>query len=247
MSKYSGRSIVSFLRPCPVASPILSSFDGFHLTRGELWILGWLADAGYRPDVYTDIDFHNGFDMAPYKCLVFGTHPEYWTTGMYDQLASYLDQGGSCLYLGGNGVFERGAYIDAQTRMVFWEGVDFGPRTPGLFRRLFPARAERTLLGVTTERCSVVGSPYEVLRDDHVILAGTGLANGDRFGDFGLNTGFGNGKASAWEVDTSDGPGARTMPVGCAFEIDPSPDSPLPAGLEVLARASPTPTAWVRR
>ena len=60
-----------------------------HLTRGELWILGWLEREGFRADVYSDLDFHNdGCDAAQYACLVVGTHPEYWTTQMYDNVAS---------------------------------------------------------------------------------------------------------------------------------------------------------------
>lgn len=55
----------------------------------------------------------------------------------------------------------------------------------------------------------------------------------------GLNTGAGNGKASGWEVDTVDGPGAMTVPVGCSIDPSLSPDSPLPDGLQVIARAVP--------
>ena len=161
-------------------SPIGTGFENMHLARAELWILGWLTDEGYRPDVYTDIDFHNGIDLTSYRCLVVGTHPEYWTTGMYDRLVNYLDSGGSLLYLGGNGIFEIGAYTDDQTRM----SVLAGCRIRGLGPRpLPPADAdrepERTVLGVTTERCAVNGSPYEVLLADHPMFAGTGMSNGD--------------------------------------------------------------------
>ena len=240
-SKYSGRARVSFLRPCPPASPIGTGFENMHLARAELWILGWLTDEGYRPDVYTDIDFDNGIDMTSYRCLVIGTHPEYWTTRMYDRLVNYLKSGGSLLYLGGNGIFEVGAYTDRQTRMRFLQGVEFGDRTPAIFRRQTRPRPERTVLGVTTERCAVDGSPYEVLLAEHPIFAGTGMSNGELFGDLGLNTGFGNGKASAWEVDTVDGPGAEGLPVDCSFESGLSPSSALPDGLEVLARGTPDP------
>ncbi len=231
-SKYDGLARTSFLRPMPVASPEAD----FHLTRGELWILGWLERNGFRPDVFTDIDFHNGgCDAGQYRCLVLSTHPEYWTTQMYDNLKAYLDAGGSVAYLGGNGIYENGEYEAGQTGMVFRAGVEDGPRVKALFRVLSPPRPERSVLGVATARCGVEGSAYKVVRADHPLFAGTGLGNGDLFGQAGLNKGYGNGKASAWEVDTSDSPGATSIPPACATEPADVPPSSLPAGLVVLA------------
>ena len=119
--------------------------------------------------------------------------------------------------------------------MVFRAGVEGGPR------------AERSILGVATERCGVSGSAYKVEAANHPLFAGvrlrdkgTGtereLRNGDLFGETGLNTGFGNGKASAWEVDTSSGGGAISIPVKCATEERSVPSSSLPAGLIRLAQ-----------
>jgi hypothetical protein len=212
-----------------------------HLTRGELWILGWLEREGFRPDLYSDIDFHNdGCDAAQYACLIVGTHPEYWTTQMYDNAAAYLDAGGSLLYLAGNGVFEIGTYDNDQTEMLFRNGIEGGPRENALFR--VQGRPERSLLGIATERCGVVGSPFVVQFADHPLFAGTGVADGDIFGNAGLNTGFGNGKASAWEVDTSNGPGSlSTEPADCAMTAQAVPPSILPFGLTRLAAGQPDP------
>ena len=52
-----------------------------------------------------------------------------------------------------------------------------------------------------------------MIEPDHPLFRFTGLPAATKFGDSGLNTGYGNGKASAWEVDTVDGPGATTVPV----------------------------------
>lgn len=234
-SKYSGPARTSFLRPMPGAAPAAD----MHLTRGELWILGWLESHGHRPDVYTDIDFHDdGCDPAQYACLVVGTHPEYWTTQMYDNAAAYLDGGGSLVYLAGNGIFEVGEYDNGRTEMIFRLGIEGGPREDALFRQL--GRPERSLVGVATERCGVEGSPFVVQAAHHPLFAGTAVSNGDVFGDAGLNTGFGNGKASAWEVDTSDGPGATsTAPADCAMSPRVVPLSALPEGLVVLAAGRP--------
>ena len=141
--------------------------------------------------------------------------------------------GGSLLYLGGNGIYEQGTYESDQTGMVFLGGNPDGKRGDALFRRLVPPRPERALLGVATERCKVRGSPYRVCRADHPIFRGTGLSNKETFGDYGLNTGwvpFLNGKASGWEVDTSDGPGATHYPVDCSSDAGTDvPPSALPA------------------
>lgn len=231
-SKYTGLARTSFLRPNPGAAP---ESDG-HLTRGELWILGWLEQAGYRPDLYTDIDFHNdSLDPAQYRCLVVGTHPEYWTTQMYDNLLGYLAAGGSLAYLGGNGLFETGEYDDDQTTMIFRLGVEGGPRSAALFR-VHAERAERAVLGVATERCGVLGSPYVVREADHQLFVGTGVSNGDEFGTHGFNLGFGNGQASAWEVDTQSGRGATSIPTNCVMDPENMPASTLPSGTTVIAQ-----------
>lgn len=232
-SKYGGAARSSFLRPNPVATPDRS----MHLTRGELWVLGWLAREGYGRDVFTDIDFHRvGLDAAVHRCLIVGTHPEYWSHEMLDRLDAYLNAGGSLAYLGGNGLFELASYETGETGMLFRLGVEGGPRSPAMFRALSPARHERSILGVATERCGVVGSPYVVVAPQHAMLAGTGLRAGDRIGAFGYNTEAGNGQASGWEVDTVDGPGAVGVPDACAMEPVPVPPSSLPPGLVVLAR-----------
>jgi len=237
-SKYSGLARTSFLRPMPTAGPEGEK----HLTRGELWILGWLESQGLQPDVYSDLDFHNdGLDAGQYACLVFGTHPEYWTEQMYDNLVAYLDAGGSVAYLGGNGVFEIGAPDNDQKEMIFRLGVEGGPRELAMFRTR--GKPELAVLGVATERCGVNGSPFLVRAADHDLFAGTGVANGDVFGDAGFNTGlfsFGNGKASAWEVDTSRGAGATGIPApGCLLNPEPVTPSALPADLVILAEGAP--------
>jgi hypothetical protein len=232
---------VSFLRPNPVAAP-----DGLkHLTRGELWVLGWLEREGFQYDLMTDIDFHNeGLDPVQYPRLVLNTHPEYWTLTMYDNLRSYLGSGGTLIYLGGNGIFENGEYVAGQTGMMFRQGVEGGPREPAMFRLLKPPRHERAILGVSTERSGALPAAYLVEdgREGHPLLAFTGLTRSHRrFGDQGFNIwddGVHEGKASGWEVDTADGPGSVGLPEDS--DLDPSafpvPPSALPSGLVVLAR-----------
>ncbi|MGC5173266.1 N,N-dimethylformamidase beta subunit family domain-containing protein [Microbacterium sp. DT81.1] len=240
---------VSFLRPNPNAGPQGAP----HLLRGELWILGWLEREQITYEVLTDVDFadlenvpFNSSATGPqWKALIIGTHPEYWTLRMHDVLQRYLDQGGSLFYLGGNGIFENGEYTPDKTAMVFRAGIERGPREAAMFRLLNPPRHEREILGVATERSGAKGSPYivEPGQAHHPLFQFTNLAEHARFGNFGLNNdtlpgGYSNGKASGWEVDTSDGPGAIGMPADSDLhpEIFPVPPSKLPTGLVVLAR-----------
>jgi hypothetical protein len=251
-SHYQGGADLSFLRPNPSASPVEETYPPFafthpyQLARGELWPLTWLEDSGYHPDVYTDIDLHDGLP-AGYQVLVLTTHPEYWSTQMYDNLRTFLTGGGSLLYLGGNGIWESVEVLPGKTKLRFMGGVENVPATSNahsgnLFRRLMPSRPERAVLGVATEACGVVGSAYRVLAPNHPIMQCAGLSLDQPIGATGLhqalyNTTLTNGAAAGLETDTSAGPGATGYPSLCGFGGDPVPPVTLPAGLEVLAAA----------
>jgi hypothetical protein len=78
---------------------------GNHMLRSEIWLADWLQANAYAVDFHTDLDLHNGLDFTGYRCLILNTHPEYWTIPMMDAVRGFLDEGGSLLYLGGNGTF----------------------------------------------------------------------------------------------------------------------------------------------
>jgi len=237
-SKYSGVERGSFMRPNPSSAPIGESFANHHLARAELWMLGWLEAEGYAPHLFTDLDVHNGEIGTAYDQVVLSAHPEYWTVEMYDWLQAHLQAGGSLLYVAGNGIYEKTTYANDQKELIFLGGVFGGAREPELFRRQ-PGRAERSLLGVATEDCGVGPAPFVVLDAAHPLFAGTGVTNGQVFGTASLNIGGGSytpGRASAWEVDSSAGPGA--VGGGCNAAAPTIPPSTLPAGLRVVARAT---------
>lgn len=112
----SGMSIATRLRPIVNMRPnsTLSEFndDGF--------LLGWFEKAGIDVDVVTDedLDREGVGALEGYQCVVTGNHPEYVSTGMWDALQGFLDQGGRLMYLGGNGFYWR---------------IAFHPRLPGVF------------------------------------------------------------------------------------------------------------------
>jgi hypothetical protein len=237
-SKYDGAEVGSFARPNPSTTPIDDDAVN-HLTRAELWVLNWLEDAGYSMDVYSDYDFHSGIDnFENYKVLILSTHPEYWTTEMLDNLEAYLAAGGSLLYLGGNGVFERCVYIDDADALSFWGGDSTQGRDRNYFRNMTPPRPERAILGVAFVYNNYLTvsppAPYRVEMADHRLFEGTGLANGDLIGEAGLN-----GPASGWEIDTSDSGSAADGVIVTAW-ADNDRGNP-PANIQVLARGANLP------
>ncbi|EPE96950.1 hypothetical protein RGCCGE502_17660 [Rhizobium grahamii CCGE 502] len=78
-----------------------------HLLSVDLKLLKFLARHGIDVDILTDHDLHDGgrSAIAPYRLLLTGSHPEYWSSSMMDGLKDYLTSGGSLAYLGGNGFY----------------------------------------------------------------------------------------------------------------------------------------------
>jgi hypothetical protein len=202
-SKYTNppAAILSFERPSTAATSPIDDGNPNHLTRAELWVTGWLVAAGYVIDVYTDSDFHAGIEgFSDYSAVILSTHPEYWSDQMLGELTAYLDAGGSLLYLGGNGIFERVELDVDNNRMIALNGDETLNRAFCYFRNLDPPRSEKEILGVShrddnyPEKAS-----YAVLRADHRFFSGTQLADYDEIGVDGLN----GGGASGWEMGTS--------------------------------------------
>jgi len=161
--------------------------------------------------------------LENYKALIAHTHPEYWTSEMRDRLEDFLDQGGTLLYLAGNGLFERVEY-DGE-KMILRDGNPDNPRERFWFRNVDPPRPERAILGVAYEQDNWSGdrsdyAPFAVMMDSHRFFQGTGLRNGDIIGQNGRN-----GAASGWEMDSS-----KQLP-------GHSPGAP-PANIQVLAEGT---------
>ena len=87
--------------------------DGWNFTP-DTDINAFLAHLEVGHDIVTDEDLHvEGVDaIAPYRVLVTGSHPEYWSTAMLDALAHWQRNGGRLMYLGGNGFYWRVAFSD---------------------------------------------------------------------------------------------------------------------------------------
>jgi hypothetical protein len=170
-------------------------------------VLTWLEDNGYPFHLYSDHDLHSGIEGISkgrwrYKALILNTHPEYWTIRMYDKLRSYVDGGGSLIYLGGNGIYEQVNYVDPDggamgvlrrtSKQALATCQQDVVRRSCLFRAL--KRPERGILGVGFENVpDLRPAPYKVVAPDHPFFLG--VAN-RRIGTQGLYC-----PASGWEID----------------------------------------------
>ncbi|HZA91109.1 MAG TPA: LamG domain-containing protein [Gemmatimonadales bacterium] len=81
--------------------------DAPHAFPADLYLVDWLEHEEFSFDAITDEDVHHegAALLAPYRVIITGSHPEYWSDPMLAALRSYLDSGGHLMYLGGNGFY----------------------------------------------------------------------------------------------------------------------------------------------
>jgi N,N-dimethylformamidase len=170
-----------------------------HLVVAELWAHRWMREQGFEFDVYSDTDLERGaLSLADYPSLVLVAHPEYWSVAMHDKLESHLSQPQRNLfYLGGNGLYESVSYARDLNTMVMRRGDESLTRSDALFAGPGVNKPQARLLGIAfTGQNYNTHAPFQVQQADHRYFAGTGLKNGDLFGESGLL-----GAASGHEVD----------------------------------------------
>jgi hypothetical protein len=187
---------LSFDRPEPfndiafdeVITDPIEGRQACHLAPAEWRMIGWLEKAGFAFDLYAEPQLDSGtLDLARYRILVLGGHPEYWTRKMYDRVKQWvLHEGGRLLYLGGNGLNCEVTLNDDGRMIVHNENLTslWPEGMRGCESRMhLRHESEANLLGVVfTPAGAMTGAPYQVLDASHWIFAGTGLQNGDLFG-----------------------------------------------------------------
>lgn len=87
--------------------------DGWNFTP-DTNINAFLEHLQLGHDIIADEDIHHDglAALAPYRVLVTGTHPEYWSSDMLAALEQWLRDGGRLMYLGGNGFYWRVAFSE---------------------------------------------------------------------------------------------------------------------------------------
>jgi N,N-dimethylformamidase len=188
---------LSFDRPEPfnhidfeerITDPIEGRQD-CHLAPSEWRLLGWLEREQFDYDFYAETQLDAGvLDLSAYRVLIASVHPEYWTRRMYDRVKRWVFQeGGRLLYLGGNGLncevdlLADGSVVHHNCELSGLDTAGLGGRESRLHIR---HESEANLLGVAfTPAGAMTGAPYRVLDASHWAFIGTGLNNGDTFGE----------------------------------------------------------------
>ncbi|MBL8709493.1 MAG: N,N-dimethylformamidase [Rhodospirillaceae bacterium] len=195
--------------------------------KTDLWqfnadthLTDWLEKKGIPYDVITDDDLHEeGVEcLRPYRCVMTGTHPEYYSKTMLDALQTFTQGGGRLMYMGANGFYWRIAYhaglpgvIEhrrAEDGMRAWFSeageyyMSFTGELSGLWVR--NGRPPNTLVGNAFAAQGFINSvPYHRTpesRDPRVAFMFEGLEKDEVIGDFGTV----GGGAAGWEIDRAD-------------------------------------------
>jgi N,N-dimethylformamidase len=206
---------LSFERPEPlnhipkgteVSDPIRGR-QPCHTAPAEWRLLGWMEREGFDYDLYSEFQLHTGeLDLDAYRVLVLSTHPEYWSREMYSRVKEWVFQrGGRLMYLGGNGLnCEVELTTDPPTmrcrsQLQSASGAMVVNGCESRFHRTF--ESEANLLGVVcTDAGIMTAAPYQVRDSRHWAFHGTGLREGDTFGERSLHERIPGG-ASGHETD----------------------------------------------
>lgn len=196
---------VTFLRPSTttgIEAPGRISHTLYH----DLLLLNWLDGQGIGYDTYIDGDLDaDGSWLGSYQALILGSHPEYWSATMRQNVVNYLNGGGHLICTGGNGFYEEISFVNGGTAALHRD-------TNGnhLYFGALGLPSSQIIGSVWNDKSYMDFYPYKVVTD-HELLAGTGLSVGDTFGSVAYN-----GAASGWEVDTyhNDYPGATLIASG---------------------------------
>ena len=177
----------------------------------EWRLLGWLEREGHDYDYYAEAHLHDGtLPLEAYKVLVLSVHPEYWTREMYFKVKQWvLEQGGRLMYLGGNGLNCEVTFHDDGTMACrsYDDSTDSGHES----RMHRTVESEANLLGVVfTYPGAMTAAPYRVMEESHWAFAGTGLKNGDLFGEETLHERVPGG-ASGHETDKVSASSPRNL------------------------------------
>ena len=219
----SGVYYSSRLRPILNMQPLAEANHGARpsnlwLFNADTHITDWLEHCGVDYDVATDEDLHKeGIDLLrEYSVIVTATHPEYYSSEMWDALYRYTQGTGRLMYLGGNGFYWRVAFHDTLPGLMevrraeggnrAWEPPtgeyyhSFNGEYGGMWRRQ-GNRAPNVMCGVAYVAQGFDASSYYVRNpDSHDPRAAwifDGVGSDEKIGDFGL---IGDG-AAGMEID----------------------------------------------
>jgi hypothetical protein len=198
-SLYTGATKVSLRRPGggTGGNPWDSFIGDFYDTTSprqtfahwDVPFISWLEGNGYVVDYCTDLDIHensNNF-LASYNLLLSVGHDEYWSAEMRQHVENFIQNGGNVAFFSGNTCWWQVHVKDDNTAISCDKSIHENDRAP--FDQWYRFNPENKLTGVSYRNAGgrwdgereAVG--YTVQHSDHWIYTGTGLSDGDIFGD----------------------------------------------------------------
>jgi N,N-dimethylformamidase len=203
--------------PRSLAIPITGPHP--HQFNADLHLVDWLEAKRYRFDVVTDEDLHaEGVSLlTPYRVVLTGSHPEYWSGQMLDSLEAYLANGGRLMYLGGNGFYWVISFSPERLHVIElrrWGGTESWEADPGEYYHSttgepgglwrFRGHPPQKLVGVGF---TAMGSDHSLpfirqpgSNDPRAAFIFEGIGRRETIGDFGLVM----RGAGGYEVDRAD-------------------------------------------
>lgn len=158
----------------------------------DLPAIAWLERQGYGGaiDYCTDLDLHQDAALlGRYRLLLSCGHDEYWSRRMRDRVEGFVAAGGNVAFFGGNTCWWRVHVVDGGTALLCFKyrpGLSGGPDQwwNGKARR-----PENRLTGTSYRYGGGwwdgprAAAGFEVQHAGHWVYEGTGLRDGDRFGE----------------------------------------------------------------
>lgn len=191
--------------------------SGLRHFQADSHLVSWLHAQGIGYDLVTDDILHRegAAALAGYKTVMTGSHPEYHTKNTLDALRDHRDDGGSLMYLGGNGFYWRIALHPEDDGLLEIRRAEAGIRAwaaePGEYYNAFDgaygglwrrnARPPQDLVAVGfAAQGEFFGDPYRrVCLDPALDWVFEGIED-EILGDFGLS----GGGAAGFELDHMD-------------------------------------------
>jgi hypothetical protein len=150
----------------------------------------WLEESGISVDYATDLDVHrnDGDFLSAYRLVLSVGHDEYWSEDLRAHLESFVAAGGNLALFSGNVCWWRVTVEDDETAIAADKTVRPGETVaPGHW---FPGHPENSLTGVSYRNAGgqwngprPSGGGFTVRDSQSWVLAGTGLVNGEVFGE----------------------------------------------------------------
>ncbi|GAA2648623.1 hypothetical protein GCM10010412_013070 [Nonomuraea recticatena] len=193
--------------------------------RWEEGLTRWLRPAGYEVAYCSNLDLHDGLGLlSRHRLLVVNGHDEYWSAGMRDAVEEFVRRGGNVAFFSGNTAWWQIRLEDGGRTMVCHRDPLSDPvADPRLATVEWSAagRPENTLTGVSFRAGAgawgehmprMLEESYTARFAGHWAFEGTGLTDGDKFGQGCLG----------YETDAAEYEEVRGVPRANSLDGTPS-------------------------